>query len=372
MLLPKIQTGLEANPKSRPHLPIPSTALWLRLMMMLAVVVSGFVFMTGGSRGAAATGTISGNVFQDFNGNGTRDTSTQLPNQGGGSVSVAVDSGIAGVTVTAYSSTGAAAGSAVTDANGNYSINTAGSTGPYRVEFTTLPAGYYDGIFGANSKTTVQFVPEGTTANVDLAIVFPGDFGQNGPTVVVQRYVPGASAGDNRATIVSFPYTAGTSSEDPNTPTSEFDQPPLTTVATAAQVGATWGVVWSRNEARVYASAFMKKRAGFGPGGTGAIYRIDPSTQTVTTYADLNAIFGPGTAGADPHTFDSHDNGNVSWNAVGKTGLGGMAISDDGGKLYVINLANRTLYEAARWCHADGGEYSLNARAAHSSGMREY
>lgn len=346
MLLPMKQTGFEAYPKSRPHLPIPRTALWLRLTMMLAVVVSGFAFMTGGSRGAAATGTISGNVFQDFNGNGQRDTSAQLPNNGGGNVGVAVDRGIAGVTVTAYSSTGASAGTTATDANGNYSINTAGSTGPYRVEFTNLPAGYYDGPFGANSKTTVQFVPDGSTSGVDLGIVFPLDFSQNNPPLVTQRYVPLEQAGNQLAAIVSFPYTAGTNSENVNTPTSEFDQPAATTVATANQVGATWGLVWSRNEGRLYASAFLKKRSGFGPSGTGAIYRIDPATQTVTTYADLNAIFGAGTAGSNPHNFaDPHDGGNTTWNLVGKSALGGMAISDDGSKLYVINLANRTLYE---------------------------
>jgi uncharacterized repeat protein (TIGR01451 family) len=346
MLLPKKRTGIEANRRSRPHLPIPSTTVWLRLVMMLTVVVSGFVFMTGGSRGAAATGTISGNVFQDFNANGVRDTSAQIPNSGGGNIGVAVDSGIQGVTVTAYSPTGAAAGSAVTDASGNYSINTAGSTGPYRVEFTTLPAGYYDGPFGANSKTTVQIVAEGGATGVDVGLVFPGDFSQNNPTVVTQRYVGGASAGDNRATIISFPYTAGSNSTDPNTPTSQFDLPAPTTVATANQVGATWGVVWSRNESRLYASSFMKRYAGLGPSGTGAIYRIDPATQTVTTYADLNAIFGAGTAGVSTHNHaDPHDGGNTTWNAIGKVGLGGMAISDSGDKLYVINLANRTLYE---------------------------
>jgi uncharacterized repeat protein (TIGR01451 family) len=346
MLLPKKETGIEANRRSRPHLPIPSTAVWLRLAMMLAVVVSGFVFMTGGSRGAVATGTISGNVFQDFNANGVRDTSGQLPNAGGGSIGVAVDSGVPGVTVTAYSSTGAPAGSIGTDANGNYSIDTAGSTGPYRVEFTSLPPGFYDGPFGANSKTTVQFVPEGGASNVDLGIVLPGDFSQDNPLVITQRYVGGAQTGDNRATIVSFPYSAGSDSVDPNTPTSQFDLPPLTTVATANQVGTTWGIVWNAKEGRLYASAFMKKRAGFGPSGTGAIYRIDPATQTVTTYADLNAIFGGGTAGTNPHNHaDPKDNGNTSWNAVGKVALGGMAISDGGDKIYVVNLANRTLYE---------------------------
>ncbi|MEP7274327.1 MAG: hypothetical protein ABI882_22735, partial [Acidobacteriota bacterium] len=330
---------------SQPHQRLSHPAIWFRVLMILAVIGSGLSLLTVRGSSAAATGTISGTVFQDYNGNGVRDTAVQNPNDGGGNVTSAIDNGVAGVTITAYSSTGAVAGSAVSDANGGYSINTAGSTGPYRVEFTNLPAEYFSTKFGPDSGTSVQFVPEGSSSNINLGIVHPADFSQNLPRLAVPRYVKGPQAGKTDASIVSFPYTAGSSSTNPNTPTTDFDLPGLTTVARAEQVGTTWGISWSKAERRLYASAFMKRYAGFGPSGTGAVYRIDPATQTVTTYADLNALFGAGTAGVDPHTFDPYDNGNVSWNAVGKVGLGGSAISDDGTKLYVMNLANRTLYE---------------------------
>ncbi len=345
MLLPRIVRDVKESGKSLPHMQISRTALWIRLAMMLAVAASGFGLMSIRSRGAAATGTISGTVFQDFNGNGVRDTSPQIPNNGGGNVGVAIDAGVQGVTITAYTTTNAVAGSAVSDANGAYSINTAGTTGPYRVEFTNIPAGFFSTRFSASSGTSVQFVPDGSSSNINLGIVHPADHSQNNPGMVVPRYVEGANTG-TEASIVAFPYSAGTSSENPNTPTSEFDQPAFTTVAAANQVGTTWGLAWSKGEQRLYANAFTKRYAGYGPSGTGAIYRINPTTQTVTTYADLNAIFGAGTAGASTHNFaDPYDNGNATWNAVGKVALGGAAISDDGSKLFVVNLANRTLYE---------------------------
>ncbi len=345
MLLPKKQTGIEAHSNSRPHLQMSRPATWLRVTMIVAVVASGFALMTVRSRGAAATGSITGTVFQDYNGNGVRDTSAQLPNNGIGNIGTAIDNGVGGVTVTAYTPAGAVAGSAVTAGSGDYSINTVGSTGPYRVEFTGIPAEYFSTKFGANSGTSVQVVPDGGSTGVNLGLVHPADFSQSNPNLAVPRYVKGAAT-TAAAAIVGFPYTAGSASVDPNTPTSDFDLPGLTTVARHEQVGATWGLAWSRFERRIYAGAFMKRYTGIGPGGTGAIYRIDPLTQTVTLYADLNAIFGAGTAGANPHNFvDAYDNGNVSWNAVGKVGLGGLAISDDGTKLYVVNLANRTLYE---------------------------
>ncbi len=152
----------------------------LRFLTVLLFGAAGLFGIEARTRGAA-TGTISGNVFQDYNYNGARDTAAVIVNNGEGTIGVAVDRGVQGITVTAYTSSGAVAGSAVTDASGNYSINTAGSTGPYRVEFTNLPAGYSDAPVGPNTRTTVQFVPDGNNPNTDLGIVFADDFSQNNP-----------------------------------------------------------------------------------------------------------------------------------------------------------------------------------------------
>ena len=349
MLLPKRITMTETNSKSPRHAHIPHTSMWLRIVVILAVVLSGLALMSAHTRGKAATGTISGVVFQDYNSNGVQDTAALIMNIGNGSVGVAVDRGVPGVTVTAYTSAGAVAGSAVTGSDGTYSINTAGSTGPYRVEFTNIPAGFYDSPVGANSHTSVQFVPDGNSSNISLGLVFPGDFSQNNPTLVIPCYVGGPQT-TNDPVIIAFPYNAGSTrraSDPPPANLNEFGTAAdKTALARANQVGTVWGLAWARTTRFLYAAAFQKKHAGFGPSGPGAIYRIDPATATVSLFVDLNAIFGAGTAGTDQHSFgDARDGGNVNWNLVGKNSLGGMVVSEDGTKLYVINLANRTLYE---------------------------
>lgn len=103
-----------------------------------------------------AAATISGTVYQDSNLNGTKD---------------APESGLSGVTVTAYDSTGTNVGSATTIGDGTYTLNASG-TQPYRIEFTGLPSGYISGPSGANNGTTVVFVT-GSVANLDLGVHVP-------------------------------------------------------------------------------------------------------------------------------------------------------------------------------------------------------
>jgi len=297
---------------------------------------------------AKASGSITGRVFQDFNGNGNYDTS------GGTSAAPeAVDAGVANVTVTAYDSSGTSRGSTTTLADGSYNL-VAGGTGPYRLEFTTLPAGFQPSARSTNSLlggstsdsgTATQYVADGNTANVNFAVNRPTDYCQNNPDICATVYSFGT---DNNPAIFTVPFTAGSTRTTGGLPIADFTTPSQTTLATASQVGTTYGMAYSRSSRKVFASAFMKKHAAFGPGGTGAIYQIDRNNaNAVTVYADLNALFGSNTAGANPHNTANYntDNGNTTWDAVGKISLGGLAISDDETKLYVMNLANRTLYE---------------------------
>jgi len=313
----------------------------LALTMFLAAMIGAYWLRAG----HAAAGTISGTVFQDYNSNGARDTTNTINNNGSGTVSLAIDRGIAGVTVTAYNSSGAVAGSAVTDAEGNYSLNATGDA-PYRIEFTELPAGFHPGPFGVDSKTTVQFVTENSASNVSLGLVIPAEFSQNNPTMVTGCYVGGEQTTDSPV-LISFPYSAGTTRETGGAPFADFDQPPPSSLAQSKQIGTTWGLAYARSTRLLYAAAFMKRHAGYGPAGTGAIYQVNIADGSIATYADLNTIFGANTAGVDAHDPNDYDrdNGDIAWDAVGKTSLGGMAVSDDDKKLYVMNLADRQLYE---------------------------
>ncbi|MGE0816431.1 MAG: SdrD B-like domain-containing protein [Vicinamibacterales bacterium] len=293
-----------------------------------------------------ASGTISGVVFEDFNGNGLRDTTTTITNNGAGTVSAAVDRGVGGVTVTVFDGAGVVRGSATSAAaTGAYSIAATG-TGPYRVEFTNLPAGYFPSRFAAGATgnaTTVQFVPDGDTPNVNLAILDPASFCQNNPTFAISCYVFGDQVtGPNAGlpVVVDFPYSAGASGTGA---TAYFQPQSHNLMVQAQQVGTTYGLAYAQGTGALFTSAFMKKHAGFGPGGPGAIYALDPTTLsgTPTLFASVP------NAGADPHdpTDFNRDNGNAAWDAVGKISLGGLEVSPDGAFVYVVNLGDRRVYK---------------------------
>ncbi|MBP7777604.1 MAG: VCBS repeat-containing protein [Acidobacteria bacterium] len=296
-----------------------------------------------------AAGPISGIVFEDFNGNGLRDTATTIPSEGGvGTTALAVDRGVGGVVVTVFDGAGAMQGAATTDASGGYIVAATG-TGPYRVEFTGLPSGYMPSRFAAGAAgngTTVQFVPDGATSDVNLGILDAANFCQNNPTFVTSCFVFGDQiAGDFNAepVVVDFPYSAGAIGGVPG----PYDQPTTHSLMVPAnQAGSVYGLAYRQSTNTVYAGAFMKKHAGFGTGGTGAIYAVNPATGATSLFADLNTIFGAGTAGVDPHDPADYvrDNDNVAWDAVGKISLGGLEISPDGSTVYVVNLADRQIY----------------------------
>ncbi|MBN9521577.1 FG-GAP repeat protein [bacterium] len=299
-------------------------------------------------------GVITGVVYQDFNANGVRDVGASLPTvSGSGTAALAVDRGLGGVAVTAVDDGGVVRGTATTVADGTYTLTAAGF-GPYRIEFTGLPAGFFPGPSGPDNGSTVRFVPDGNTPDLDLGLVRPADFSPNNPDLVTSVYTFGDQlAGPNRdqPVIIGFPYTSGAAVGTPGE--APYQQPPTHALSVPAnQVGTTWGLAYNPFTQTVYASAFTKKFAGYGPSGTGAIYQTGTAGNTATLFADLNQIFGPGTAGADfrgTPTWVAQggfftDGFNTGWDSVGKTALGGMDISADGSTLFVVNLADRNLY----------------------------
>ncbi|HEV7700006.1 MAG TPA: SdrD B-like domain-containing protein, partial [Pyrinomonadaceae bacterium] len=295
------------------------------------------------------SGAITGRVFQDYNSNGLYDTASGLNS---------IDTGVANVTVTAYDQGGASAGFTVTDSAGNYSLNTSG-IGPYRVEFTNVPNGFTtsarsrDSVSGAaatDSGSTEQFVPDGATANVNLALNRPEEYCQNNPSLVASRMVEGAQNGTYAANPVlwDFPYNAGTAYTDATV--ANYDSPSTHTLSVPASAsGTVFSLAYSKLARRLYAASQFKRHAGFGPGknGTyndaddaGAVYEVNPSTSAVTN------VFTVPNATTNSHDVLDYpsDNGNTGWDAVGKTSLGGLDISADESRLFVMNLQDRKLY----------------------------
>ena len=318
------------------------------VIRILAIVFISIMTLFSSTSRAYAASTISGIVFHDYNDNGFQDTNSVIANNGGGNVSIAVDDGVSGVTVTAYDSNNVVQPTTISAANGTYTLNVSG-TAPYRVEFTTLPSGYQPGAHGTSNGTAVQFVPSIPATNVNLGVIIPGEYCVNNPTLAASCFVYGDpinGPNKNLAAFITFPYSAGA----PYTNVTANFQVPTTHTApyyavAANKVGAVLSGAYSRINNVTYVGAYMKRHSGFGASGTGAIYQVS-STGTVSVFANLNAIFGAGTTGVDPHNpadYDA-DNGNATWDTVGKISLGGMAIDYNETHLYVMNLADQSIY----------------------------
>ncbi|HZS05023.1 MAG TPA: C25 family cysteine peptidase [Blastocatellia bacterium] len=289
-----------------------------------------------------ASGTITGTVYLDYNMNGARNTTGTSPNY-------AVDSGVQGVTVTAYDASGVSVGTATTGSSGTYSLSATG-TGPYRIEFTNLPSGYYPSASGTDNASTVRFVPDGNSSGIDLGITRPSDYSQNNPLVATNCYINGNNTGANDV-LVALNYDRTGSVQH---------------IALSNQIGSTWGLAWRARTKTLFAAALLKRHTGFGPGKDGtrgnaddisSIYVIDYSNPgstgagTVVTAQtiDLNSFSGVN-VGANPRvgttpandlagtTTPAHDYGVID--KVAKRGIGGIALSEDGNTLYVVNLNN--------------------------------
>jgi protocatechuate 3,4-dioxygenase beta subunit len=298
-----------------------------------------------------ASGNVSGTVFLDLNNNGIYNP----PNE----------PGVANVTVTAYDSSNTASGSATTAANGTYTLSTTG-TGPYRIEFSNLPAGAYpapqDPLASATgSGSTVQFVNDpgtgNTLANINLSLHYPSDFCEENPEIATNCFIGGPQLSTAR-TIARFPYTTSGSAT------------PGVNQAFADEVGATWGLAYQPSSDSLFAAAYMKRHTLFGPGGTGQIYRIDnagnvssfinipntgldPHSQVVSvgaTNTTCQALALPpytvptSTGRTGQYACSFHD--PEAFNYVGRIGLGDLDLyqGPSGDALFTVNLNDRQMY----------------------------
>ncbi|WP_020471274.1 SdrD B-like domain-containing protein [Zavarzinella formosa] len=306
---------------------------------------------------------VAGFVFRDLDGDGVRDVGTPQTEPAGHTPAIIprTEPGLPGVAVKAFAPGGTVPIETVfTASDGSYALTT--SLPSVRIEFSGLPAGYGFGNPSPQAAASnVRFVNASTNpTGVNLATVLTT---QASPYLVTPVYTQGNQITGPQAAqgvVVGIPYN---SSGGPG------GAIPL---ATASQVGATWAVASNTTTGAVYVGAYMKRYTGFGPSGTGAIYKLQPTynnlgqltgSQTPVLFADLSVVLGgaaggtAATTGDNPHpnTFDTNkfktDNDgnndgtpdNITNGSVGKIGLGGMVMSPDNQFLYVMNLNTRQL-----------------------------
>ncbi|GAB2601343.1 SdrD B-like domain-containing protein [Spirosoma areae] len=280
---------------------------------------------------ACAGTNLGGMVFKDFNDNGLHEAGEGAGLPGSTVKAIACDG-------TVYSTT--------TDAYGRYSLPVPTGKYPVRVEFSNVMSPFNLGVNGADSRSTVQFV-NGPDCTVDLGIFNPLDYCSNTPQIFVPCYVngdpliAGSSAAESPA-FVSFPY--GVSSLT-------FEGENM--LALAGQIGTTWGVAYNRATKKIFQSAVLKRHAGLGPAGLGGIYVTDftnPGSSTTTTFlsvSDIGIDVGTIASNADrglpgDKTQSSYD--PQTFSQIGKIGIGDLEITEDGNKLWLMNLNDMKLY----------------------------
>ncbi len=272
---------------------------------------------------AVASTAISGVVFRDYNGNGTRDAN---------------EPGVSGVTVTAYpvSNDGVSGGvSATTDANGNFSLGTA--DGLWRIEVTGLPSYLYDGA----GVTTMTFADAGE--NLEIAVQDPSQYSSNeSPDVGIAMLQNGDPIDGNTSDL---PFIQLFNYMDQGNDNAPVD------LAMGSETGPVWGLAWVPEHDKLFSAAFLRRHVGMGPQGLGGIYVTDLSGDNSTTTAltdlgdfgiDVGELPYRDVEDNDADREDTSRDAAV-FGLIGKRGLGDMEYVAQDDSLWVTNLNRREL-----------------------------
>ncbi len=262
--------------------------------------------------------TITGRVFFDGNNNGAFESSNEV--------------GFGGVTVKAYNAANAAVATtttALTGTLGNYTLTglTAGTA--YRVEFS-LPDGYNDGAQATGSRSSIQFVASGGTAN--LGVYVPGLCDRDKDVRIVAGC---ANTGTGTTSVASWEYFA-----DRKTSIGDGVINPHDDDMTFNQVGIPMGMGARAKDKLVFFSTVSAPETTIypvSPGGASAIYAA-AYTGTGNAYVSHKLLTKLSSLSPAIDVTSQFNVGSVD--NIGEYGLGGLDLTEDGKFLYVVNMGN--------------------------------
>ena len=336
---------------------------------LACMLIAGAVTTAGAAPGliapAAADGsTVTGKVFNDANVNGANDT----------------EDGIEGITVTAYDAAGASVGTATTAPDGTYTLSVSSASGTaLRVEFTNTASRLQSSIIGADNGGDVQFVNAGATG-VNWALQLPGNycaaFGVE-PSLAVTRVVPNGYQQGLDNPEQGNCYLPSLYLADWSGATKRLEGDGSTSnLLRQLDTGATYGLAFDGAFSQLWASAIIRRHAGLGPKGVGGVYVTSPRGGLITSFNlegapwnlslhdptvdfstaarginnDPNPIFGPRFPGSTAKKLPDEYRRSLdlqAYNAVGKQGIGDIAIESSTGSLYLTNLYQRKVQRLA-------------------------
>lgn len=146
---------------------------------------------------------------------------------------------------------------------------------------------------------------------------------------------------DGRPYLVTACYAATAGDPSPRLPSVMLfrDTPadgPQHMLAGHDRVGAIWGLAYAAAEPALYAGAYRKRGVALGPGGPGAIYRVDLATGAVRGFTTV-----PDAAGGE--VLVTGDDAAARHEA-GRVGIGDVDLDEAAGTLFAVNLYDRRLY----------------------------
>ncbi len=280
---------------------------------------------------------VTGLVFRDVNGNGTRQ------------LAAPAEPGEFNYRINAYNASNVLLATVFTTASGAYSFTAAQIPAgtAVRLEFID-PAGSYPSRRMNANRTNVQFVTGGAAAvNIDYAVTDRRYSSVDAnPFIVTNKLTNGDPVG-----ALSAPNAANYN----NLYVMRYNLADSGTNAMRAKnryLGSVFGMAWQKESRLLFLSAYLKRHIGFSNGGIGAIYQTQiniagaPSVPTLllnVTALGINVGTNPRSAALPLNaTLPNTDPG--VFEEVGKRGIGGLEISPDGRSLYLINMLEKKLH----------------------------
>jgi len=295
---------------------------------------------------SCGSGALGGRVFADYDLDGLQ----------GGS-----EKGLKNVSVKIYNDAQNLVTTATSDINGNWLASGLTDGQKLRIEYDystfPTPIGYKLGKKAGSAGTTVQFATVPSCAN-NLGLFLEEIYSEPNPVVASIRFMNGdisstdECSGAEQYLVITFNYDA----TNEQFGTEGFNVPVDRGVAKAKEVGSVWGMAWNKYTGHIYTSAFLRRHAGMGPNGIGAIYRSIQTAPggawTTSLLIDLAAAgYDLGQGDMDysasgrglPACKNDPSRDIAAFSLIGKVGFGDIDLSADGKTLYAMNLKNRSL-----------------------------
>jgi protocatechuate 3,4-dioxygenase beta subunit len=301
------------SPKSLIHSKLKIIRKKILLLCMLCTI----------GLGAGAQTTISGLVFNDANNNGIKDGS---------------EVGYPNVTVNAYSIGCVGPFATTTTLSTGTGIGTYTLTGlipgiNYRIEFIK-PDDYYDGAFGSSMNSSVKFAMSGDTA-VHYGFRLANEcIIDDNPRLIAGA---GKRSGETKS-VRSWRFL------DRHTTGSNQVEHPHDKDILFSEVGVPYAITTQHKTHKIFMTPINSPIAGVfppAPHGRGAIYIADYSGSNYS-YVGYKYLCNIDTLGYN--TSNQYPIGTETSDSMSHlSGTSGIALTDDGKTLYVVNAGNGTI-----------------------------